>query len=63
MNCCSSANKRRLSREAGFAAPPYTNLKSYQMFKQQGAQILSIPEDEIETESMTSVSENDEEPE
>ena len=52
-----------MAREAGFAAPPYANLKSYQMFKQQGAQILSIPEDEIETESMTSVSENDEEPE
>lgn len=52
-----------MAREAGFAAPPYTNLKSYQTFKQQGAQILSIPEDEIETESMTSVSENDEEPE
>jgi hypothetical protein len=50
-----------MAREAGFAAPPYTNLKSYQTFKQQGAQILSIPEDEIETEAVTSGGENDEE--
>ena len=50
-----------MAREAGFAAPPYTNLKSYQTFKQQGSQILSIPEDEIETEAVTSGGENDEE--
>lgn len=50
-----------MAREAGFAAPPYSNLKSYQTFKQQGSQILSIPENEIETEAMASVSEDDEE--
>jgi hypothetical protein len=50
-----------MAREAGFAAPPYTNLKSYQTFKQHGSQILSIPEGEIETEAGTSGDENDEE--
>ncbi len=50
-----------MAREAGFAAPPYTNLKSYQTFKQQGSQILSIPEDEIETEAEVSGGQSDEE--
>jgi len=52
-----------MARNAGFATPPYSNLKSYQTFKQQGSQILSIPEDAIETESMTSVIENEKEEE
>lgn len=50
-----------MAREAGFNAPPYTNLKSYQTFKQSGPQILSIPEDEIETEAEASAEESDEE--
>lgn len=50
-----------MAREAGFAAPPYTNLKSYQTFKQQGSQILSIPEDEIQTEAEAAGGESDEE--
>jgi hypothetical protein len=48
-----------MAKEAGFNVPPYTNLKSYQTFKQQGSQILSIPEDEIETEVETLSEEDD----
>ena len=50
-----------MATEAVFAAPPYTNLKSYQTFKQQGSQILSIPEDEIQTEAEATGGESDEE--
>ncbi len=50
-----------MAREAGFDAPPYTDLRSYQLFKQQGSHILSIRQDEIETEAETSVYEESEE--
>ncbi|MCK6581317.1 MAG: EcoRV family type II restriction endonuclease [Anaerolineae bacterium] len=40
---------RGMAQNEGFSAPPYTNLKSYQAFKRQGADILDIPEAEIET--------------
>lgn len=42
---------RAMAREEGFEEPPYSNLKTYQTYKKRGAAILSIPEDEIETES------------
>ena len=42
---------RTMAREDGFEVPPYTNLKSYQVYKRQGAGILNIPQDEIESES------------
>jgi len=42
---------RAMAREDGFEAPPYTNLKSYQAYKKQGAQILNIPEAAIQTEA------------
>lgn len=42
---------RAMAREEGFEAPPYTNLKSYQVYKKQGSSILNIPEDEIESEA------------
>jgi hypothetical protein len=41
---------RAMAREEGFGEPPYTNLKGYQAHKKQGAGILNIPEDEVETE-------------
>ena len=41
---------RAMAREEGFEEPPYTNLKSYQAHKKQGAGILNLPEDEVETE-------------
>lgn len=50
-----------MAREAGFDAPPYTDLRSYQLFKQQGSHILSIRQDEIETEAEISVYEESEE--
>lgn len=34
---------RSMAREEGFEEPPYTNLKSYQFYKKQGAEILAIP--------------------
>ncbi len=42
---------RSMAREDGFEVPPYSNLKTYQAYKKLGAEILNIPEDEIETES------------
>jgi hypothetical protein len=42
---------RAMAREDGFEVPPYTNLKSYQAYKKQGAGILTIPEDEVESEA------------
>lgn len=42
---------KAMARDEGFAEPPYTNLKSYQEYKKHGAQILSIPEEEIESEA------------
>ena len=41
---------RAMAKEDGFEVPPYTNLKTYQNYKKQGAQILNIPETDIETE-------------
>ncbi|GAB1422069.1 hypothetical protein MASR2M15_22770 [Anaerolineales bacterium] len=40
-----------MAREEGFEKAPYTNLKGYQIYKKQGAEILTIPEDEIGTEA------------
>lgn len=40
-----------MAREEGFEVPPYTNLKSYQAYKKQGAEILNIPADEVESEA------------
>lgn len=34
---------RGMAREEGFQVPPYTNLKTYQLYKKQGAGILTIP--------------------
>ncbi|MCB9457876.1 MAG: restriction endonuclease [Anaerolineaceae bacterium] len=42
---------RAMAREAGYAEPPYTNLKTYQAFKRQGAAILNIPANELDTEA------------
>lgn len=42
---------KAMAREEGFEQPPYNNLKAYQEYKKQGAQILSIPEVQIETEA------------
>ncbi len=42
---------RAMAREEGFAKPPYTNLKTYQAHKKQGAEILNISEDAVETEA------------
>lgn len=42
---------RAMAREEGFEVPPYTNLKSYQVYKKQGSAILNIPEDEVESEA------------
>ena len=42
---------RAMAREEGFEEPPYTNLKTYQTYKKQGAEIINIPEEEIESES------------
>jgi len=42
---------RAMAREEGFEQPPYTNLKTYQKYKKQGSQILSVPEEEITTEA------------
>jgi hypothetical protein len=41
---------KAMARESGFQSPPYTNLKAYHAYKQQGAAIIKIPEAEIETE-------------
>lgn len=40
-----------MARAEGFARPPYTNLIEYRHYKQQGAAILQVPENSIETES------------
>lgn len=50
---------RSMAREAGFEIPPYSNLKSYQAYKKQGAKILYIPESEIETEDTDDTSVDD----
>jgi hypothetical protein len=42
---------RAMAREEGFEAPPYTNLKSYQLYKQQGIGILNVAAADIETEA------------
>lgn len=44
-----------MAREEGFLKPPYTNLLSYQAYKKQGAEILGVPETEIETEVEDSI--------
>ncbi len=41
---------KSMAREEGYENPPYSNLKEYQLYKRQGAYILTIPETEIETE-------------
>ncbi|MCC6457644.1 MAG: hypothetical protein IT328_21995 [Caldilineaceae bacterium] len=40
-----------MAKEDGFEKPPYTNLKSYYVYKRQGSKILSVPEETIETEA------------
>lgn len=50
---------RAMAREEGFEKPPYTNLKTYQLYKRQGSQILSYPEDELETEAGDPSSDNE----
>jgi hypothetical protein len=40
-----------MAKEDGFEKPPYTNLKSYYAYKRQGSKILSVPEEEIESEA------------
>ena len=50
---------RAMAREDGFDEPPYTNLKTYQAYKKRGAEILNVPEDEIETESDDEEENND----
>jgi hypothetical protein len=52
-----------MAKEEGFDRPPYTNLKTYAMYKRQGAKILVMPEDEIESEAIeeTDGVENDDE--
>lgn len=42
---------RSMAREAGFNTPLYSNLKSYLLYKQQSSDILSIPLNDIESES------------
>ena len=50
---------RAMAREDGFDEPPYTNLKTYQAYKKRGAEILNVPEDEVETESDDEEENND----
>lgn len=52
---------RAMAREEGFEAPPYSNLKFYQAYKKQGAHILEVPEEEIETEADNEMELNEEE--
>lgn len=40
-----------MAREDGFTVPPYRNLLEYKHFKQQGTQILNVPEENIQTEA------------
>jgi hypothetical protein len=42
---------RAMAREAGFTAPPYTNLRDYQVYRQQGAGILAVAPERIESEA------------
>jgi hypothetical protein len=52
---------RDMARAAGFDKPPYTNLKTYKLFKGQGIKILDIPDDSVETdqEEVTSQESNE----
>jgi hypothetical protein len=43
---------RAMAREEGFASPPYKNLKSYHAYKKQGAGILAVPEEEVQSEAI-----------
>lgn len=43
---------RAMARAEGFTTTPYSNLLEYKRYKEQGAAILQVPEDEIETESL-----------
>ncbi len=42
---------KAMAREEGFARPPYTNLIEYKYFKEQGASILAIPEEKLQSEA------------
>lgn len=42
---------KAMARAEGFAQQPYRNLIEYKRFKEQGNQILQIPEEQIETEA------------
>lgn len=41
---------RAMAKAEGFESPPYTNLRNYQVYKRQGANIISVPEGQIESE-------------
>lgn len=43
---------RAMAKAEGFETTPYSNLLEYKRFKEQGAAILQIPEDEIESETL-----------
>jgi hypothetical protein len=42
---------RSMASADGFVEPPYANLKTYYVYKQQGLQILNVPIEQIETEA------------
>ncbi len=42
---------KAMAREEGFARPPYTNLIEYKYFKEQGASILAVPEEKLQSEA------------
>ena len=41
-----------MAKAEGFETTPYSNLLEYKRYKEQGASILHIPEDQIETEAL-----------
>lgn len=42
---------KAMAREEGFAHPPYSNLIEYKHFKERGAHILDIPEENLQSEA------------
>lgn len=41
---------KEMARTEGFTQPPYTNLITYRAYKSQGARILTLPEDAIQSD-------------
>lgn len=41
-----------MAREQGFEKPPYTNLKSYAVYKRYGSRILGVPDEKIQSEAV-----------